>query len=472
MKNTRWLTSLYRNNNSNSGSKSKSTRKRRASTSKLEIVKLEARQLLASVAFDAGSSLLTFTADAGEADTVLVSSSTPQQLEIQVAIGDEFALEGDAVGNPDFNIVSSAAGDVLEINLGGSPVSNFVVNLGDGDDSFEATSLASVSAITVDGGIGSDSIDVSAISVDATLIGGAGGDTLIGGAGDDVLAGGGGSDTIDGGAGIDTNSFAGIGLGVTAVIQDGGSGTAVYGGVNETFAGIENLGGSDNDDNLTGNNDANQIDGGLGNDIIDGSGGDDVLLGGSGADQIAGGTGNDRLIGGFGNDELNGGGGDDSLVGNGQIEVTVTNLATDDGFLLTPVFLATQNGVYDIFDVGSAASENLERLAEDGITSERIAAALGSGGVGEAQATEGGPLAPGATRSLTFYADPDNPLTRYLSYASMVIPSNDAFIGNDSPLDLDLFDDSGNLITRVGDEVYIVSGDEVWDAGTEVNDTG
>ncbi len=765
MKNTRWLDSLCRNDTTN---RTPDRRKRRSSAAKLGIEQLESRQLLASVAFDAANSLLTFTADAGQVDTVLVSSSTPQQLEIQVGVGDVITLAGDAVNNPDFNIVStSVAGDLLEINLAGSQVTDFNVDLGDANDAFVATGLASVAAITVNGGGGSDAIDFSAVSVGATLIGGSGGDTLTGGAGDDLLVGGGGDDTIDGGAGsdtnsfvgiglgvtatidaggggtasygsivetfsgienligtanndfltgnnsanvidggagndtltgggggdtllggagddvlaggggsdvidggagidtnsfagigigvtatidaggggtavygginetfagienltgsdnddvltgnngvnvvagglgndtlvgagggdtllggagddvlaggggsdvidggagidtnsfagigigvtatidaggggtavygginetfirienltgsdnddiltgndninvidgglgndiltgagggdtllggagddvlvggggsdfidggtgIDTNSFAGIGIGVTAAIQDDGTGTAVYGGINETFAGIENLGGSDNDDNLTGNNSANQIDGGLGNDVIDGSGGDDVLLGGSGNDQIAGGAGDDRLIGGFGDDELNGGGGDDSLVGNGQIEVTVTNLATADGFSLTPVFLATQNGVYDFFDVGSAASANLERLAEDGTTGPRIAAALASGGVGEARATEGGLLAPGDTRTLTFYADPDNPLTRYLSYTSMLIPSNDAFIANDSPLELDLFDDSGNLITRVGDEIFIVSGDEVWDAGTEVND--
>ena len=54
---------------------------------------------------------------------------------------------------------------------------------------------------------------------DDTLIGGGGADTLIGGAGDDVLVGGGGTDIIDGGDGIDTNSFEGIGLGVTATLN-------------------------------------------------------------------------------------------------------------------------------------------------------------------------------------------------------------------------------------------------------------
>jgi len=86
---------------------------------------------------------------------------------------------------------------------------------------------------------------------DDTLIGGAGNDTLIGGEGDDILAGGGGTDSIDGGEGIDTNSFEGIGLGVTATVAADGTGTAEYGSINESFTGIENLTGTDNDDVLT-----------------------------------------------------------------------------------------------------------------------------------------------------------------------------------------------------------------------------
>ena len=153
--------------------------------------------------------------------------------------------------------------------------------------------------------------------------------------------------------------------------------------------------------------------------------------------------------------------------------MTVTNLLPgtgSDGGLLTPFFLATTNGSYDFFDVGSAASASLESLAEDGNTQPRIDAAIASGGVGAATSTSGGPIAPGDSRTVTFYATSTDQLTRYLSYASMVIPSNDAFIGNDDPLQLDLFDADGNLITRVGNNAFIVTGDDVYDAGTEVND--
>ena len=214
------------------------------------------------------------------------------------------------------------------------------------------------------------------------------------------------------------------------------------------------------------------VDAGDGNDTIDGSGLTRSLIaaGGAGNDVLLGGTANDALFGGSGDDRIHGGAGNDNLVGGGEIQVTITNLQETDGALLTPFFLATGNGIYDFFDVGSSASPSLERLAEDGTTGPRITAAINSGGVNQAIATPGGPIAPGESRTVTLQADSLNELTQYLSYASMVIPSNDAFIGNDDPQVIDLFDAEGNLIERAGDNAFIVTGDDVYDAGTEEND--
>lgn len=153
-----------------------------------------------------------------------------------------------------------------------------------------------------------------------------------------------------------------------------------------------------------------------------------------------------------------------------DITVTVTNLQGDGGGFLTPFFLATQNGTYDFFNAGDPASASLERLAEDGSTGPRITAALNSGGVDTALATDGGPIAPGESRSVNFTIDPDNPLTQALSFASMFIPSNDAFIGNDSPDLLRLFDGDGNLVVRDGASTFLIFGNDVYDAGTEIND--
>ncbi|MFN3190584.1 MAG: spondin domain-containing protein [Aureliella sp.] len=387
--------------------------------------------------------------------------------------GDDY-LRGGA-GN---DTLSGGEGD--DILAGGGGSDTILGGAGNDTNSFEGIGLGVTATVAADGtgtaayggvtenftGIenltGSDHDDVLTATGPAANI-------LIGGAGDDILAGGPGLDTIDGGEGNDTNSFAGISQSVTATINGDGTGTASYGSITETFTSIENLLGSDGDDNLVGNDGDNRIDGGLGNDTIDGGGGNDFLFGNSGDDTLIGGNGDDRLVGGFGADNLSGGAGNDHLIGAGQITVTVRNLQQADGALLTPVVVATQNGVYDQIDIGSPASENIERLAEDGSVGPRIAAALGSGGVGDAQATSGGPLLPGDARTLTFFADPSDPLTQYLSWASMVIPSNDAFIANDSPLELDLFDGT-SLIRRRGDSAFIVTGDHVLDAGTEVND--
>ncbi|NJK61921.1 MAG: hypothetical protein HC921_03835, partial [Synechococcaceae cyanobacterium SM2_3_1] len=132
-------------------------------------------------------------------------------------------------------------------------------------------------------------------------------------------------------------------------------------------------------------------------------------------------------------------------------------------------FLAVQDGIYDMFDAGSPASPSVEEVAEDGATANRIAAAFNSGGVADATATDS-PLMPGQSQSVSFLVDPDNPLTQYLSFMTMVIPSNDAFIGDDNPQAIDLFDSAGNLIVRSGGNAVIVMGSQVWDAGTEVND--
>lgn len=243
--------------------------------------------------------------------------------------------------------------------------------------------------------------------------------------------------------------------------------------------GNDTIHGGGGNDTLIGGDGDDEIHGSFGRDVLFGNGGDDTAHGGSGSDDIDGGSGADELLGNSGNDLLVGGSGPDTLLGGlggddlnggGAITVTVTNLQETGGGLLTPFFLATTNGSYDFFDTDSPASENLERLAEDGNVGPRVEAATASGGVNEAIGTPGGPLAPGESRAVQLSASVLNELTQYLSFASMFIPSNDAFIGNDDPMAIDLFDETGDLIHRVGESAITVTGDQVWDAGTEVND--
>jgi Ca2+-binding RTX toxin-like protein len=159
---------------------------------------------------------------------------------------------------------------------------------------------------------------------DVLIATGAAANVLIGGDGNDLLAGGGGTDVIDGGAGIDTNSFQGIGFGVTATVAADGTGTAAYGQVDETFTGIENLAGSDNDDVLTATGVAdNTLSGAAGDDTLNGGGGNDIINGGTGGDTIIGAIGADELNGDAGNDVISGGGGADIIDG-GSANDTIT----------------------------------------------------------------------------------------------------------------------------------------------------
>lgn len=147
------------------------------------------------------------------------------------------------------------------------------------------------------------------------------------------------------------------------------------------------------------------------------------------------------------------------------VRVTVTNTAASGGFFLTPVYFGFHNGSVDLFDVGSAASAGMEEIAETGIfgplAGERQAAQPGTT-VGAATGMT--PLAPGETRE--FVVDLDAINNKYLFFASMILPSNDTFIGVDDPKRFNLFDDDGKLISQTID----VNTSFAYDAGTEVND--
>ena len=74
--------------------------------------------------------------------------------------------------------------------------------------------------------------------------------------------------------------------------------------------------------------------------------------------------------------------------------------------------------------------------------------------------------APGETEStrLTLNGTPSQ--NRYLSYASMLFPTNDGFVANDDPKAIEVFDEDGNFLGAD----FMVLGSQALDAGTEVND--
>ena len=127
---------------------------------------------------------------------------------------------------------------------------------------------------------------------------------------------------------------------------------------------------------------------------------------------------------------------------------------------LTPIFVATHDATFDIFDEGAAASAALVAIAEEGDTGLMEALAGGAGGVLDFGV--GMFIAPGESTMVSVEADPDHP---YLSFAAMLPVTNDAFIGlamGDSALDLF----RGGAPT---DYDFTLSYLEVWDAGSEIN---
>lgn len=151
------------------------------------------------------------------------------------------------------------------------------------------------------------------------------------------------------------------------------------------------------------------------------------------------------------------------------IEISITNTQGVSGLYLTPLLTVLHDGNFDPFDNGSAASTAVERLAEEGDPSLVLADATAAGasaGVIFGPAGFGGApvLDPGETASI--FLDVDELSQRFLTFMSMVIPSNDIFIGNDDSMAYEVFDATGNF-TNIGPiSVYT---DDAWDAGTEVN---
>ncbi|GMU84240.1 MAG: hypothetical protein AMXMBFR47_41100 [Planctomycetota bacterium] len=153
-----------------------------------------------------------------------------------------------------------------------------------------------------------------------------------------------------------------------------------------------------------------------------------------------------------------------------DVMISVTNNQPTGGFTFSPVWFAFHDGSFDAFDAGSAAAMGIENVAE-----LANAAALGmefaaSGASGVAGLIASGdalpPFTPGESASMMFDAG-DGATNRYFSYASMLVPSNDFFFGNDAPMGVEIFDAAGNFL---GPRTIQVFSDGIWDAGTEVND--
>jgi hypothetical protein len=154
------------------------------------------------------------------------------------------------------------------------------------------------------------------------------------------------------------------------------------------------------------------------------------------------------------------------------VSLTFSNLAGTNGVALTRFWAFFHNGSFDGFNAGSAASMGIRNIAEAGngtLMATNFASNFPTGISAVVPATVNafgnGVYLPGASGSMTFNLDPVE--NRYLSYFSMVVPSNDRFLGNDSPTEIELFDSQGNFIPAL----HVDNGNTIWDSGTEVDGT-
>ncbi|MDO6569082.1 spondin domain-containing protein [Alteromonas sp. 1_MG-2023] len=134
-----------------------------------------------------------------------------------------------------------------------------------------------------------------------------------------------------------------------------------------------------------------------------------------------------------------------------DITVEIQNLS--HGIYITPIAAVAHTTDASLFEVGEAASTEIQMLAEggnlDGITT--IGTSIGADMIVN---PAGGLLAPGMTTSADLMTTGDNTV---LSVVAMIVPSNDAFIGLDN---WEIPADAGTYT------VYV----NAYDAGTEAND--
>lgn len=141
-------------------------------------------------------------------------------------------------------------------------------------------------------------------------------------------------------------------------------------------------------------------------------------------------------------------------------EVTITNLTS--GQALTPPLLATHTSAADLFTVGEAATVGIQEIAENGNLGPAIDALSNSNQVFDVVVGDA-PLVPAGTPGGEMFDDSVTltidalPHVRYLSYAAMLICTNDGFTGLDS---FELPRHIGQTVTAYG---------AGYDAGTEIN---
>jgi PEP-CTERM motif len=146
-----------------------------------------------------------------------------------------------------------------------------------------------------------------------------------------------------------------------------------------------------------------------------------------------------------------------------RIVATVTNLAAANSISFAPLHVGFNSGVFDAFNIGQTPGAPIISVAEGG-AGGAWQTAFGAADPGAVRGTIGGLLTPGSTATSVFTVDPA--VNLFFTFASMAVPSNDFFIGNDDAQEYRLFNAAGDLILN---SISLVASD-IWDAGSELFD--
>jgi hypothetical protein len=143
----------------------------------------------------------------------------------------------------------------------------------------------------------------------------------------------------------------------------------------------------------------------------------------------------------------------------GMFDITIENLTTYGGQHFTPPVVAIHRNGEDFFTEGKSANPFIQGIAENGAVpafAEYLMASrhVSSSAVAASGMGLEGPLAPGESVTVSLSADPGS---NFVSFASMLICTNDGFTGVDA----------AKLPKKVGDEIYVYA--MAYDAGTEIN---
>jgi hypothetical protein len=152
---------------------------------------------------------------------------------------------------------------------------------------------------------------------------------------------------------------------------------------------------------------------------------------------------------------LSGQGPGHAIAGFAAYSVTIENLTANQP--LTPPVVATHRPATEVFHVGEAASFGVKEIAENGNLTPLVEALQGDKHVADhvvAVAGDPPPVLPG--QSVTFDITAERG-AKYVSFASMLICTNDGFTGLDTE----------RLPKKVGDAVAFET--DGYDAGTEIN---